>query len=105
MKKNILGTVNRLKQKPKTKNVVVRESFRVKLNSLNPLNRQKVYNQMHRLSSMAQKKDAQNENFSFVELNIGKRIVYKNSVDSVTFVDLVTSRRKTLGTPKKGVIK
>ena len=68
--------------------IICRESFRVKLFSLDSKNRQNIEKQMKRLASPTKKT---NGFFSISKLRNGKSIVYSNSGKTITFMDLLTS--------------
>ena len=68
--------------------IIYRESFRIKLFSLDPENRKSIEKQMKRLASPTKKTSGF---FSISNLRNGKSIMYSNSGKKVVFMDLLTS--------------
>ena len=80
--------------------IIYRESFRVKLFSLDPENRKSIEKQMKRLASPTKKTSGF---FSISNLRNGKSIVYSNSGKTITFMDLLMSAN--INSSKRRIIK
>jgi hypothetical protein len=82
--------------------IIYRESFRVKLSSLDSEDRKKIEKQVKRLASPHNLKRTSGF-FSISNLRNGKRIVYNNSGEKVVFMDLLATARNS--SSKRRIVK